>query len=42
MDLNARCGRVDFDENFTGLGGTLDFYQPAHGELLADVDFEGL
>ena len=42
VDLDAKCGRVDFDENFTGAGGTLDFYQPAHGQLLVDVSFEGL
>jgi hypothetical protein len=33
---------VDFGWNFLGIGGTLDFYQPAHGELLADVDFDSL
>ena len=42
VDLDAKCGRVDFDENFTGFGGTLDFYQPAHGELLVDASFKGL
>ena len=42
VDLDAKCGRVDFDENFFGAGGTLDFYQPAHGQLLVDVSFEGL
>ena len=42
MDLDARCARVDFGWNFLGVGGTLDFYQPAHGELLADVDFDNL
>ena len=42
VDLDARCARVDFGWNFLGIGGTLDFYQPAHGELLADVDFDNL
>ena len=42
VDLNARCARVDFDWNFLGIGGTMDLYQPAHGELLVDVDFNDL
>ena len=42
VDLDAKCGRVEFDDNYSGFGGTLDFYQPAHGELLVDVSFDGL
>ena len=42
VDLDARCARVDFDWNFLGVGGTMDLYQPAHGELLVDVDFNDL
>ena len=42
IDLDARCARVNFDWNFAGVEGTLDFYQPHHGETLVDVDFDNL
>jgi len=42
VDLDARCARVNFDWNYSGVQGTLDFYQPHHGETLVDVDFDHL
>ena len=42
VDLDARCARVNFDWNYSGVEGTLDFYQPHHGETLVDADFDNL
>jgi hypothetical protein len=40
VDLDAVCARATLDWDFLGIGGTLDFYQPAHGELLVDASFD--
>ena len=42
VDIDARCARVDFDWNYLGVEGTLDFYQPHHSPLLADGSFKSL
>ena len=42
VDLDARCARVNFGWNYSGVEGTLDFYQPHHGETLVDADFDNL
>ena len=33
---------MNFDWNYSGVEGTLDFYQPHHGETLVDADFDNL
>ena len=42
VDLDARCARVDFDWNYLGIEGTLDFYQPHHAPTLVDGSFKDL
>lgn len=37
-----RCATANMDWNVYGYEGTIDFYQPSHGPMLIDGDFDGL
>ena len=40
VDLEASCAQADFGFNALGIRATLDLYQPHHGEILVDANFD--